>query len=370
MNTRSLAYYQYEALYRYDDSGTRIRKKSTMGEVLYVNQNYVLRNNTAESINVYAGTTRIATRMNIKNADGSTTPAGTYYYHADHLGSSSTITDSTGTFSEHMEYFPYGETWIHENTGTYATPYKFTAKEQDSETGLYYYGARYMDPKLGRFVSVDPILSDYLPENTKISKNEDSSQLNYVDQSSVNLVTSKLEKESENMMNKLKGKYGVYRSTNIDMYRYASNNPLTIRDSDGRADFFLGVSGEACFGGGGTGGYGIVADTTDVGNSGFYVSGGVAAGFNQGFSINVGATFRSIEGTGVSTDFNLGSISVSLLADNKGFNGVAIGPGVGAGISITGTKTDVLSAKKVASTLLNFVQEVSGYNEFMSSATK
>ncbi len=39
------------------------------------------------------------------------------------------------------------------------TPYRFTGKEQDAETGLYYYGARYYDPRLGRFLSVDPLAS-------------------------------------------------------------------------------------------------------------------------------------------------------------------------------------------------------------------
>jgi hypothetical protein len=39
------------------------------------------------------------------------TEAGTWYYHADHLGSSSVVTDRDGDFYEQIEYFPYGETW-------------------------------------------------------------------------------------------------------------------------------------------------------------------------------------------------------------------------------------------------------------------
>ncbi|WP_414709498.1 RHS repeat domain-containing protein [Ramlibacter sp.] len=44
-----------------------------------------------------------------------------------------------------MEYFPFGETWVEESSNTQRTPYLFTAKELDEETGLYYFGARYYD---------------------------------------------------------------------------------------------------------------------------------------------------------------------------------------------------------------------------------
>ncbi|MEZ4909208.1 MAG: RHS repeat-associated core domain-containing protein, partial [Saprospiraceae bacterium] len=59
------------------------------------------------------------------------------------------------------EYTAFGETFADWRTETYDTPYRFTGKEQDSETGLYYYGARYYDPRLGRFLSVDPLAEKY-----------------------------------------------------------------------------------------------------------------------------------------------------------------------------------------------------------------
>ena len=46
-----------------------------------------------------------------------------------------------------MEYVPFGEVFIEERNNTWNTPYLFNAKEFDEETGLYYYGARYYDPK-------------------------------------------------------------------------------------------------------------------------------------------------------------------------------------------------------------------------------
>ena len=82
-----------------------------------------------------------------------------YYYHKDHLGSSVCITDSTGQIIQHVEYIPYGEVFIEERNpqSSYATPYKFNGKELDEETGLYYYGARYYDPRLSLWMSVDPL---------------------------------------------------------------------------------------------------------------------------------------------------------------------------------------------------------------------
>ncbi|MEZ4909206.1 MAG: RHS repeat-associated core domain-containing protein [Saprospiraceae bacterium] len=62
---------------------------------------------------------------------------------------------------QHIEYTAFGEAFADWRTETYDTPYRFTGKEQDSETGLYYYGARYYDPRLGRFLSVDPLAEKY-----------------------------------------------------------------------------------------------------------------------------------------------------------------------------------------------------------------
>jgi len=51
----------------------------------------------------------------------------------------------------------YGETFIEQGGHTYDNPYKFNGKELDPETGLYYYGARYYDPKISLWLSVDPL---------------------------------------------------------------------------------------------------------------------------------------------------------------------------------------------------------------------
>ena len=84
-----------------------------------------------------------------------------FYYHPDHLGSSSYITNLDGEVAQHIEYVPFGEVFIEERNNTWNTPYLFNAKELDEETGLYYYGARYMDPKISMWLGVDQLAEKY-----------------------------------------------------------------------------------------------------------------------------------------------------------------------------------------------------------------
>jgi RHS repeat-associated protein len=91
------------------------------------------------------------------NGTGSNpTEAFRYFYHPDHLGSTAFVTDANGEVFQHLEYFAYGETFVEEHSNTDRIPYLFNGKELDEETGLYYYGARYYDPRLSIFPSVDP----------------------------------------------------------------------------------------------------------------------------------------------------------------------------------------------------------------------
>jgi RHS repeat-associated protein len=78
-----------------------------------------------------------------------------YYYHSDHLGSTSLITNLDGEIVQYVEYVPFGEVFIEERNNRWNTPYLFNAKELDEETGLYYFGNRYYSPEDGTFRSVD-----------------------------------------------------------------------------------------------------------------------------------------------------------------------------------------------------------------------
>jgi RHS repeat-associated protein len=83
-----------------------------------------------------------------------------YFYHSDHLGSTSYITDRQGNAEQFIVYMPYGEVLTEEH-GNWESPYKFNGKEQDAETGLYYYGARYYEPNVAMWYGVDPMAEKY-----------------------------------------------------------------------------------------------------------------------------------------------------------------------------------------------------------------
>jgi RHS repeat-associated protein len=146
----------------------------------------------------------------------------TQEYIFDHLGSAQVVTNHAGQLYERLEYTPYGETWIEwKNPGLRlaeaAMPYRFTGKELDTETGLYYYGARYLDPKTSRWLSADPAMGDYLPG-------------------------APVSAEARRRNGSLPGMGGVYNYVNLHVYHYAGNNPVKYTDPDGRTDFYLRIN--------------------------------------------------------------------------------------------------------------------------------
>ncbi|MGH7802413.1 MAG: RHS repeat-associated core domain-containing protein, partial [Thermodesulfobacteriota bacterium] len=70
------------------------------------------------------------------------------------------ITDATSTVEWDRVYLPYGEGFNDPNSDFLSNTHEYTAKEIDEDTGLYYYGARYYKPSIGRFMSVDPAGGD------------------------------------------------------------------------------------------------------------------------------------------------------------------------------------------------------------------
>jgi len=99
-----------------------------------------------------------------KNGDSVSSGGGDflYFYHPDHLGTTSYVTDASGEVYQHLEYFAFGETFVDEHSNTDVIPYLFNGKELDEETGLYYYGARYYDPRTSLWQSVDA-MADKMP---------------------------------------------------------------------------------------------------------------------------------------------------------------------------------------------------------------
>ena len=130
----------------------------------------------------------------------------TYYTHRDHLGSSSVVTDTNGNVVNWNANRPYGENWqvSPENTPD-LDKHRFTGKETDAGTGLVYFGARYYDPEVGRFISTDDYT--YLPDDVRI----------------VNGMAIK-----DNIISQ-----GMQQPQKYNVYVLCTNNPLKYIDPDG-----------------------------------------------------------------------------------------------------------------------------------------
>jgi len=78
-----------------------------------------------------------------------------FYYEADGLGSVTSLTTPTGTVAATYTYDSFG--FMTASTGSATNWFRYTGRQFDSDTGLYYYRARYYDPVNGRFLSEDPL---------------------------------------------------------------------------------------------------------------------------------------------------------------------------------------------------------------------
>jgi RHS repeat-associated protein len=138
--------------FNYDPFGRRIRKSSSGGTTIFAYDGATVVEELDSSGNVTARYTQGA---------GIDAPLAMYrgfttsYYHSDGLGSIVSLTDASGQLAASYLYDSFGN--LTASTGTITNPYQYTGREFDSETGLYYYRARYYDPIVGRFLSEDPI---------------------------------------------------------------------------------------------------------------------------------------------------------------------------------------------------------------------
>ncbi|GHT80194.1 hypothetical protein FACS1894130_11000 [Spirochaetia bacterium] len=223
----------YGVDYTYGADGERSGKYSrsngsVTSETLYFNKLWSWYTNSLmedsftgrNSKNIFLGDTRVVTKLG--KADGSVTNEERekqFFYHSDHLGSAQLVTDWQGMEYERVEYTPYGELWV-EKTNISAmmdTPFRFTGKERDKETGLYYYGARYLDSRTSRWLSTDPALGEYIPG-------------------------APINDEARKRNGNLPGMGGVFNTVNASLYHYAGNNPVKYTDPDGR------MPGDSIFG--------------------------------------------------------------------------------------------------------------------------
>jgi RHS repeat-associated protein len=135
-----------QATYTYDGDGNRVKTVVGSTTTTYIG-NYLEWSGSTTTMKkyYYASGQRIAMRQ------GSTL----YFLLTDHLGSTAVTATSGGGWYGELRYYPWGGTRY--DTGTTPTSYRYTGQRQ-AEVGLYYYGARYYDPQVGRFVSPDSII--------------------------------------------------------------------------------------------------------------------------------------------------------------------------------------------------------------------
>jgi RHS repeat-associated protein len=115
-----------------------------------------------------------------------------FWYHPDYVSNVDLVTDMTGASYELFLYNAWGENLHHWRSGssnTWSSPYRFNSKELDPETGMHYYGARYHQPKLSVWMSVDP-----------------------------------------------------YSAKTLESYQYTGNNPITLLDADGNWPYTIFIN--------------------------------------------------------------------------------------------------------------------------------
>ncbi|MBT4071816.1 MAG: hypothetical protein HOE80_03785 [Candidatus Magasanikbacteria bacterium] len=161
--------------FAYDDYGNRIKKSVNNEASYYINDGLRVLNEL-DSAGVVSKTNIYGIEMIAEiDAEDEIT-----YIHTDVLGSTVLLTDESSEIVGMYEYDAFGGTIGYE--GTQTTNYLFTNQEQDFESELYYYNARYYNPKTGRFISRDSYMGrdgDVLSRNRYVYVK--NNPLKYVD---------------------------------------------------------------------------------------------------------------------------------------------------------------------------------------------
>lgn len=155
--------------YMYSAAGVKLR-------TVHTDNAAIAKNAPILTAGVFATTTDVKTTDYVGNKiyengklkqtliDGGYIKDGKYYYYlTDHLGNNRAVAEATtGTLLQKTHYYPFGMAFA-ETTGEQEQPFKYNGKELDREMQLntYDYAARYMDPAIGRFTSIDPHAENY-----------------------------------------------------------------------------------------------------------------------------------------------------------------------------------------------------------------
>lgn len=187
--------------------------------------------------------------------------ATTIYYHNDFAGSPLVATDASGQVVWRESFRPFGERLVN-SASAKGNAVWFTSRRQDVESGLVYMGARYYDPVVGRFYSMDPKAFD---ERNVHSHNR---------------------------------------------YSYANNNPYRFVDPDGRnpvlAALLANAAGGAAIGGGVAGLINAAVQLSETGSVRWRGAGGVLDAAGDGAEIGAIVGVLGAQLGGVAAGLNAG----------------------------------------------------------------
>jgi RHS repeat-associated protein len=152
------------AKFVYDHEGKRVVKKSKDVTTYYISPEFevtVFPNGATQTTKYARGSSGPIAQITHRTSGellqapviAGVPTSGISYFHTNLVNSTSVQTNSNGEVSTTVEYEPFGE--ISSLTGSDNFRAKFSGKELDHETGLYYFESRYYDPTLGRFISSD-----------------------------------------------------------------------------------------------------------------------------------------------------------------------------------------------------------------------
>ena len=145
--------------YAYDADGQRVSKKEGSTTTYYI------RGADGQTIAVYEnGSIDKWKLLSGGEVIGTESSAGAKeYFVKDHLGSTRTVVNSSGTAVAYFDFYPYGKLMPGRYTTSNDDRYKFTGHELDEEAGLdlSYAGARYLDSEIGSWLSIDPLADSY-----------------------------------------------------------------------------------------------------------------------------------------------------------------------------------------------------------------
>jgi RHS repeat-associated protein len=327
-----------EYTYGYDNTGNRTYKKVTTGSTI-INEEYYLRDQTGRELAIYDVQTKMLKMLNLygssligrvnvsweaytpneqENNTNHIEPVyyrphyEKYYYVKDHLGNINLTLSENGSIVNGQLYLSYGEYISGTNYsegGIANDKYKFTGKERDNETGYDYFGSRFYDSQLGRWLSVDPLADKY---------------------------------------------------PGWSPYNYCLNNPIKLIDDDGRGPkihlvTLLGGTYADGFGGGAS----IAYVYNDRGNAAILLSlvvgggGGGMTRYASGGQEFEGSDLNDLQGLGLSGSFGLGGAKFGASADFNlslhGFNnwGYTLGNISGAAVLVGISYSKLLLEKEL-----------------------